>query len=233
MSNLSLERLLFDRSDVAGSPQLGAHLLGDSSALITSTTVSSDVGLDVYILNSSLAVTQSGTWNMVMTDGTDTIEVESNGSINVNVLGTVATSIGADADDAASTFDPIHVGGTAYDQSAALGALSAAGDRGHLLMDLYRRVFINDAPNRAFASDDVGVSDTETSFPPALAGRTRVLIQNIGVNPCEIIQTGGAYGDGIQIAKGSTLSLEAGQALAFKAICATGKTTNIRVFELA
>jgi hypothetical protein len=198
MSNLSLERLLFDPANPTDGPLIGSYLLGDSGTVITDTSGA----LDVYIANTSIAVT-----------------------------GTI--TVGADADDAASTYDPISVGGVSYNQANALGVLSAAADRGHLLMDLYRRVFINDAPNRAYACDAVGVTDTETSLPTALAGRTRVLIQNIGAKSAELIQTGSAFGTGLLLAKGTTLALEAGQALAFKAICNTGESTSLRVLELA
>lgn len=244
MSNLSLERLLFDRSDVAGSPQLGSHILGDSSALVTSHTVVSDIGLDVYLLNTSLAVTQSGTWSVQITDGVDTLAIDASGFLTVNVNGTVAVTqsgtwtvgFNADADDAAATYNPIGVGGVAYAQSAALGVLSAAGDRGHMLMDLYRRIFINDAPNRAVASVNVAIDDTAggTAFVATeLLGRTRVIIQNLGSDPVYVGPTGLTASNGLQIAKGGSLSLEAGEAIALFGIAPAGKTVNCRVFELA
>jgi hypothetical protein len=200
MSNLSLERLLFDPAAPTDGPLIGSYLLGGTSNTVITDTVAGS--LDVNITNTSIAVT-----------------------------GTI--TVGADADDAAATYAPIGVGGVAYDQASALGALSAAGDRGHLLMDLYRRVFVNDAPNRAYACDNIGVSDTETDLATPLAGRTRILIHKVGANPCEIVQTGSLYGTGLVVSKGTTLALEAGQALDFKAICDTGKTTSLRVFELA
>lgn len=285
MSNLSLERLLFDPANVTDSPRVGSHILGLDGNVIDSTDVDGTEGLNVNILN-PLSVDIDGIYDnpdnllpdnigiiahtraaipgaaeqverttagvpaddvtnanihaldvnsfLMGYDGSawDRITATS-GSLNVNVTNTSLT-IGADADDATSTFNPISVGGTSYNQSTALGALSAAADRGHMLMDLYRRIFINDAPNRAVASVNKGLTDAAAALVATeLAGRTRVLIQNIGGEPCELGPSGVTYGSGLRLEKGTTLALEAGEAIALYGICNTSKTTNVRVFELA
>lgn len=294
MSGLTLERLLFDRSDVAGSPQLGAHLLGDSSAVITSHAVSSDEGLDVYLLNTSIEVTasdldirslnvatdgdhvyimdstganalaidasgyitaningtvtvqatqldiddldyttdsvtahQGGTWVSQISDGTDTLEINTDGSINVNL-----TDDGI-ADDEADSGNPFKVGSRSYFASSALTALSASGDRADLLSDAYRRIYINDAPNVGINNAAVSVGLTEVALPTtALAGRTRILIQNNGEKPLFVGKTGVSTSNGIEVAKGGTLSLEAGQGLALFGV-STAAAQDIRVLELA
>jgi len=75
--------------------------LGNGTSLLTSTTVSSDIGLDVYLINSNISVTQgtdpwvvsatdldirdldAGQDNVAISDGTDDLDINSDGSINV------------------------------------------------------------------------------------------------------------------------------------------------------
>lgn len=313
MSNLSLERLLFDPTNVADGPIVGSYIVSASDSVIDSTDVGGTEGLNVNVLN-GLTIDADGIYNVSTNPTPDNIgligftraatpglteQVEpitvgvpaddvvnanvhamdvnsflmgfdgttwdrltlTDGDLNVNLTntsiavtasdldirdltqtdeitayqgGTWTVGISADADDAASTYNPINVGGVAYDQSTALGALSATADRGHMLMDLYRRIFINDAPNRAVASVNKGLTDAAAALVATeLAGRMRVLIQNVGSEECEIGPSGVTWGAGIKISKGGTLALEAGEAVALYGICNTSKTTNVRVFELA
>lgn len=287
MSNLSLERLLFDPTAVDEGPVVGSYIVSASGTVIDHTTVGSDEGLNVNVLN-GLTIDANGIYDVstnptpdniglivntraASPDETGQIErltagvpaddvtnanihaldvnsflmgydgsawdriTSTSGALDVNVANTTLdVEVGADADDAASTYNPISVGGTAYNQTNALGALSAAGDRGHMLMDLYRRIFINDAPNRAVACVNTSLTATAAVLVAnELAGRTRVLIQNVGDNECEIGPSGVTWGSGIKISKGGTLALEAGEAIALYGICNTAKTTSVRVFELA
>lgn len=146
----------------------------------------------------------------------------------------VAAELSSDvADDAADSGNPIKVGGRALDQSAALGAVSAANDRFDLVGDLYRRVFINDAPNIGVAAAAVTVGTTEVALPTtALAGRTRMMIQNNGDKPLFVGPTGVTAATGIEISKNSTLSLEVGESIGLFGI-STQAGQDIRVFELA
>lgn len=48
--SLTKQNLLFDEADIAGSDQVGAHILGSSSAKVTSTNVGGKEGLDVNVL---------------------------------------------------------------------------------------------------------------------------------------------------------------------------------------
>jgi len=289
MSNLSLERLLFDPSEIDVGPVVGSYLIGASGEVVDTTDVSGTEGLNVNILN-ELGVDVDGIYNAGTNPNPDNVgliahtraaaltaaeQVErttaglanADGVVAANVKGLDVNSflmgfngttwdrllsvdgalevnissltealevVGNVADDAVCEGNPVLFGGQAYDQATSLSALSAAGDRGHALMDLYRRIYINDAPNRAIASVNKQVTDEASAIVAAsLAGRTRVLIQNVGNDPLYIGPSGVTVGTGLLISKGATLALEAGQALAFFAITATGKTTNIRVFELA
>lgn len=161
-------------------------------------------------------------------DGTDLLAVNADGSINVNL-----TDDGV-ADDAADSGNPLKIGGKAY--SSLSGDPVDNGDRANLAQDLYRRVYIHDAPNMSVLSAKVTVGATEVALPAsALAGRTRVMIQNISSNDVYVggtgVTTSGAT-MGLRVAKGGTLSLEAGQNVALFAIAA-GAGNDVIVMELA
>jgi hypothetical protein len=234
MSNLSLERLLFDAANPTDGPLIGSYLLGSGGAVISETGTS----LDVNLTNASVAVTATDldirdlthvSDSIKIGDGTDFLAVNADGSINVS--GTI--TLDTDADDAPSTLNPVYVGGISADQGSALAAISAAGDRAAFTTDLYRRLFINDAPNVAVASVAVSVGLTAVALPTAaLAGRTRILIQNNGDKPLFVGPTGVTTASGLEVPKGGTLALEAGEAIALFGI-STAAAQDVRVFELA
>jgi len=137
------------------------------------------------------------------------------------------------ADDAADSGNPIKIGYRAHDGVSALSALSADGDRSDALSDLYRRVFINDAPNIGINNEAIVAGLTEVAIPASeLAGRTRLMIQNNGDKPIFIGKTGVTTATGLEISKGGTLSLEAGEALAFFVISGSA-AQDVRILELA
>jgi len=88
MSNLSLERMLFDPTDSTVGPKVGSYIIASDGSIITDTSGA----LDVNIANSSLAVTQSGTWSVQITDGSDTLAIDGDGYITANINGTVTIS---------------------------------------------------------------------------------------------------------------------------------------------
>ena len=136
-------------------------------------------------------------------------------------------------DDAADSGGSLKVGSRSHFASSALTALSTDGDRADLLSDAYRRVYINDAPNISAACVAVSVGTSEAALPAAnLAGRTRMLVQNNGNVSIYVGPTGVTTATGIEVSKGSTLALEAGQAINLFAI-STLAAQDVRVFELA
>lgn len=205
-------------TDSTGANALSVDASGYITANINGTVTVDATDFDIRDLSAAQD-------NVAISDGTDTLAVNTDGSINAVVLG--------DADDAALTYNPIHVGSVSADQSSALSAISAAGDSASLTSDLYRRVFINDAPNVSMAAAAVTAGLTEIALPTTpLAGRTRLMIQNNGDKPLFVGPTGVTTSSGIEVAKGGTLALEAGEALAFYGI-STAASQDIRVFELA
>jgi hypothetical protein len=88
MSNLSLERMLFDPNDPTVGPKVGSYIIASDGSIITDTSGA----LDVNIANSSIDVTQSGTWAVQITDGSETLAIDTNGYITANINGTVTVS---------------------------------------------------------------------------------------------------------------------------------------------
>lgn len=152
-------------------------------------------------------------------------------SFKVNSRGGLwAVPVGTVADDAADSENPVKVGGRAI--SGALAAI-ANNDRSDLAMDLYRRVWVNDSPNIAFASTAVTVGATEVALPTAaLAGRREIFVQNLSSNDIYVGPTGVTTSSGLRVAKGATLTMKAGQNIALYGIAA-GAGNEVRVFETA
>jgi hypothetical protein len=281
MSNLSLERLLFNAANPTDGPLIGSYIIGADGTVINDTGSS----LDVNVTNASLTVdatdfdirslnVATDGDHVYITDstGANALDIDASGYITANINGTVTVdatdldirqlvhtggtpdsvqigdgteillvnadgsinvAFASDADDAALTKNPLHVGSVSADQASALSAISASGDAASLTSDLYRRVFINDAPNIAVASTAATVGTSAAVLVATeLAGRTRVMIQNNGDKPIFVGPSGVTTASGLEVAKGATLSLEAGEAIALYAI-STDAGQDVRVFELA
>lgn len=287
MSNLSLERFLFDPANTAEGPLIGSYLIGGTSnAPITDTVAGS---LDVNVTN-ALTVDLDGVYALVTnltpdnvgiightrsatpgaaeqverstvgTANADNVVAANVHGLDVNsflmgfdgtnwdrlkaiagVLEVNITSItnalqvvGNVADDAVDSGNPVKVGYRAINQATALAAVSAAGDRVDAISDLYRRVFINDAPNRAIDHTVLTTGLTEVAIV-TIPGQTRVLLQNISDRSIFVGKTGVTISGatrGLEIAKGATLSLECGEAIALYAI-SSAASKDLVVFRLA
>jgi hypothetical protein len=155
-------------------------------------------------------------------------------SLKTDSLGRLWTNsviAGSVADDAVDSGNPIKVGTRAL--SGALAAVSATGDRADQISDLYRRLYINDSPNIgvAAAAVTVGTSEVALSASP-LAGRRRMIIQNLSNKEIQVGPTGVSVASGLRIGAGGSLALEIGPDVAMFAIAAAAGN-NVRVFELA
>lgn len=157
------------------------------------------------------------------------------GTLKINSLGALwVAPVGDVADDAVDSGNPIKMGSKAL--AGPLSAVSASGDRADMISDMYRRLYINDAPNIAVQSTRVTVGTTAVALPTtALGGRTRMIIQNISNNPVWVgpsgVTTSGAT-TGILVGKGNSLALEAGPNVTYYAIAA-GAGNDVVVFEQA
>lgn len=148
------------------------------------------------------------------------------GQLQVRPFGNVA-------DDGADTGNPVKVGSRAV--SGALTAVSTTGDRADLLSDLYRRVWVNTAPNVSGSNAAVSVDTTAGGvavFASPLAGRRLVEVQNLGSKAVYIGFGTVSAANGTRVAAGATYSTELGPDLALKAIAESG-TQDVRVLQLA
>lgn len=157
-------------------------------------------------------------------------------SLKVDSLGrlyTAAQVSGDVADDAADSGNPMKVGSRADDAATALSAV-ADGDRADMLSDLYRRIYVNDSPNIGSQATDQDVTTTASELAASpLAGRRRIMIQNLGARAVYIGEDNTVTtATGLEVAAGATLTLEAGPAVDFWAIAASG-TQDVRIYEIA
>lgn len=152
---------------------------------------------------------------------------------NLGQLYTVTSLSSAVADDDASTENPILSGGVSYDQSAALSALSAAGDKGHNLIDLYRRQVVSVAPNVGGLNAAVTVGTTAVQLDAtAQAGRQFATIQNNGDKPIFIgFANTVTTSNGIEISKGGSWDFNVGEAIELWAISASA-AQDVRVIQI-
>lgn len=178
-----------------------------------------------------------GTFVLAVTQATLAASVSADGDYaafkldSIGALWTHPTS--QVADDDAFSEKPLAIAGKAFGAASALAALSASGDKSNLLMDLYRRVYINDAPNIGAVSTAAAVTNSSASLVTAMAGRTRILVQNQSASKSIFLGASGVTtSTGIEVTKGGTLALELGQGVALFAIAATAGPHDVRVLEL-
>lgn len=234
--NVEIQNAAGQAMAIDGSGYLTVNVNGDISATdldirdLVNTQDSIAIGdestlVDMAVMDSAFSVTSAGFPIMGLRRDADTSPVSADGDAhplvfdNAGRLKTDASiSFSLDADDATSVENPQNVGGVSASTASALGALSAAGDRFHLLGDLYRRVFTNDAHNVAWKVEPatIGATESEVASSP-LAGRKSVIIQNVSASSVWLgevtgVTTSGAT-RGIEIPKKSSMHFEFGEAL--------------------
>lgn len=148
------------------------------------------------------------------------------GALNVNLSGGVA-------DDAADSGNPTKIGTRA--ESGLLTAVSTTGDRADAVSDLYRRIWVNTAPNVGGSNAAVAIDTTAGGtalFATPLAGRQKVRIQNLG-NKAIFLGFGTVTAvNGSRLAGGAIDDFMLGPDLALKAISESG-SQDVRVMQLA
>ena len=179
--------------------------IGDSTSIIDVQTLDSafdDVG-NGFIL---AGVRQDAAGSPVSADG-DAHPLVFNNDGELKVAADLTSDT---ADDAVDAGNPIKVGGRGV--SGLLTALSASGDRYHLLGDLYRRTWTNSAYNvgHKVSLGTIGATAAEIVSTP-LAGRTGITIQNVSVQSVWLGHSNAVTADntatgGIEIPKNSSYS---------------------------
>lgn len=239
---LGKDKLIYDATTPADGDSVAAFLRTGTAALTSTGTA-----LDVNIASSSglgiedsahasgdlgqqvLAVRNDAGTTLAGTDGDYApLSLDASGR-----LWTRGMDEGTVADDAADSGNPLKIGTRAV--SGALAAISATGDRADSISDLYRRLWVNTAPNVGGSNAAVSVDTTAGGvalFASPLAGRRLVEVQNLG-NKAIFVGFGTVTSDnGTRIAAGATMHQELGPDLALKAIAESG-TQDVRVLQLA
>lgn len=260
---LSKDKLVFDESDVDSSDQVGAHILGSADAKVTSTTDGAREALDVndslvkaavesvdaelVLVNAEL---DSQTALLTTIDASLDVIEAIDFATETTLAGIKAVTdqltitggrleVLADirlesdvADDAADTENPFKMGSRAVD--GALTAISASGDKANVVSDMYRRIYVNDAPNVGFkvSAEVVGLAAAELVATP-LAGRVRIMIQNLGNKDVFIgFSNAVSTANGLRVAAGAFLEMPFGEDLDIWAI-STAIGQDVRVVEIA
>jgi hypothetical protein len=144
---------------------------------------------------------------------------------------------GLTADDVADAGNPVKVGTRAVD--GALSAISTTGDRANMISDMYRRTYVNGSPNVAVQDADVSGALTVSGVAvalvsAALAGRTKMIVQNVSSGASNALFIGGANltaSNGIRLSAGATVTLDVGEDISLSGI--SSGTASVRILELA
>jgi hypothetical protein len=207
----------------------------------TGTAITSTGGaLDVNITNASIAITatdldirdlvytsdsvtahQGGTWSNQITDGTYTLVINADGSINAAI-----TTTDLDIRDLTHVSDSVSLGdGTALFTSTTIGS-----DIG-LDVNIINSITANDMALTA-AVNTALTNQTGAALPTA-ANRKYLFLYNNGNKRLFVGDTATlTLANGFPISPGSYLELRAGPAVALDYIRETGGTSDLRVLEL-
>ncbi len=273
---LSKDKLVFSETDIAGSDQVGAHILGSSGVKITSTTNGAKQELDVKDAATIAALatidadivstnTKLDTQITKLTSIDGKVATAANQASQITLLtsldgkdyATQATLAGiktktdqftfnagrlevvADirlesdiADNAVDSENPLKMGSRALD--GALSAVSASGNKANVISDMYRRVYVNTAPNVGSKVTAASVTATASQLVATpLAGRVNIMIQNLGTKSIFIGFSGSVtVANGLRVSVGAFLEMPFGKDLPIFAISESG-TQDVRIVEIA
>ena len=89
------------------------------------------------------------------------------------------------------------------------------------------------APDTAILATAVAVTDTAAALVTALAGRNRLLIENLGAKSIYVGDATVTDTNGFRVSPGSVLDLEIGPSVSVWAVCSSGQSASVRVLEVA
>lgn len=236
--------------------------LGDGTDFFTSTSENGDIALDVHISNSNIEVTQgTSPWvigdgggsitvdatdldirdlsasqdNVAISDGTDTLAINADGSINITDNGGSLTVDAVDLDirDLAAGQDSIdsHL----YDGAGTALTSTLVGADQALDVNVVQSVDPSTANTAiANASNTLGAADTaEDVVASPLANRKFLFISNQDNTKVFIGASGVTAANGFPLSPGSVMELRAGAAVDIEFVGQSGKTPEIRTLELS
>jgi hypothetical protein len=212
--------------------------LGDGTDFFTSTSENGDIALDVHISNTSIAVTatdldirdlDAATDSVAISDGTDTLAVNGDGSLNAVVT---ATDLDIRDLDAAtdSVESHLHDGAGTALTSTLVGADQA------LDVNIVQSVGSDDALATtaiATAANTLAAASTaEDVVASPLADRKYLYIYNNDNRVMYIGASGVSAASGFPVSPGSTIELRAGDAIDIEWVSAK-LNHEIRTLELS
>jgi len=198
-------------------------LITSGNALLT--TIDADTG-NIATSTGSIDTKLTSTNALLTTIDADTSLINT----NVANLDSTLTAL-SKAEDAAHSSGDNGVMSLGVRSDTQVSLASATGDYTPAQYESLGRLRIFDAPDSSVVSAAVTVGTTAVALP-ALSGRARVMIQNNGNKPLFIGGTGVVVGTGLEVAKGATLSLEAGPNVALFGI-SSAAGQDVRVLEVA
>lgn len=227
---LSKEKLVFDPSAVADGDAVGAFVRSADGTLITHTTVGTKQALDVNVANA-----------IRITDGTNNLAINPDGSINVDV----SLTTGAEkAEDSAHANGDIGQFILAVRQDTLASSVSANGDYAALKVNdvgaLWVQIANSSLPvtqsgmtNALVSQVNVGVTAAPLLATP-LSQRKRILIQNVSSNRTAYLGHNGSVtaSNGIRLSPGAAIELDVAPAVNLHAI-ASAAGCDLRIMELA
>lgn len=197
-------------------------------------------GTDVYDEDSAHSSGAKGSLSLVVRKDTPGSLVDADGDyapLQVDDQGRlrVAGSISLDgqySEDSVHTSGNIGIYNLAVRSDVPAIGSSASGDYASQTVDAYNRLWVNDAPNISMTVAAATVTTTSALLIASLAGRKKLMIQNLGTKEIYIGPSGVTTSSGVRIAGGAGYEIEAGPNLVWHAVASVGDQ-NVRVLQLA
>lgn len=237
---MSLHRLLFDTTAPDDGANVGAYLRSSDGTLLTHTTSGGVEALDVYLANTSIVVTatdldirdlSASQDNVAISDGSDTLAINADGSVNITDNGGSITvdATQLDIDDLNATDDAVQAwtfDGTGNAITSSGGALDINIASSDIEIDVE-----DDKANTAIAAASETVTTTSAALNTSdLADRRFIWIYNNGNKTVFVGPSGVTTGAGFPVFPGSMLDARIGPAVAIHAVAESG-SQDIRVLQ--
>lgn len=197
-------------------------------------------GTDVYDEDSAHSSGAKGSLSLVVRKDTPGSLVDADGDYaplqvddqgRLRVTGSIVLD-GQYAEDSAHTSGNIGIYNLAVRSDIPAIGSSASGDYASQTVDAYNRLWVNDAPNISMTAAAATVTTTSALLIASLAGRKKLMIQNLGTKEIFIGPSGVTTSSGVRIAGGAGYEIEAGPDLVWHAVASAG-SQNVRVLQLA
>lgn len=197
-------------------------------------------GTDVYDEDSAHSSGAKGSLSLVVRKDTPGSLVDADGDYaplqvddqgRLRVTGSIVLD-GQYAEDSVHTSGNIGIYNLAVRSDVPAIGSSASGDYASQTVDAYNRLWVNDAPNISMTAAAATVTTTSALLIASLAGRKKLMIQNLGTKEIYIGPSGVTTSSGVRIAGGAGYEIEAGPDLVWHAVASVG-SQNVRVLQLA